>query len=527
MEDRQQCPDLTGNARTVKVPACAGTVTEQAASVWKEASNAPRVFLTEAANARTAAVSAGLTKPAIPRLLPTRRNQNKNRQDNGNLHPVTLSKRNDSISTRKQSVLTHSPAERAGLVGCYFNRRYRTTAEESLDELHALAEAAGAEVVHQALQERIAPDPAFFIGKGKAEELRHLVETAQLDLLVFDDELTPGQQRNLENKTGSKILDRTQLILDIFARRARTREGKLEVELAQLNYLLPRLTGKGTMLSRLGGGIGTRGPGETKLEMDRRRIRNRIALLRRELQGVQMHRKLQRARRQGVPLPVVALVGYTNAGKSTLFNALTNAGTVESSRLFATLDPLLRRVSLPNRLEIVLSDTVGFVRKLPHEIVAAFRATLEEVREANLLLHVIDVSNPIWREQEEAVRDVLVELGVSKIPCLEVYNKVDLLSDGDTPQLTTGSYKKRIMVSARESFGIDALIERIMEALESFSVQVELKIPYQKAGIISRLHSQGRVHSETYETDGVKLEVELPRSAVRTLRQYLTGFGPR
>lgn len=375
--------------------------------------------------------------------------------------------------------------------------------------------------MHQALQERIAPDPAFFIGKGKAEELRQLVEADNLDLLVFDDELSPGQQRNLENKTGCKILDRTQLILDIFARRARTREGKLEVELAQLNYLLPRLAGKGTMLSRLGGGIGTRGPGETKLEMDRRRIRNRIALLRRDLQRVQMHRKLQRARRQGVPLPVVALVGYTNAGKSTLFNALTNAGTVESSRLFATLDPLLRRVSLPNRLEMVLSDTVGFVRKLPHEIVAAFRATLEEVREANLLLHVIDVSNPGWREQAEAVRDVLAELEVSKIPCLDAYNKVDLLPAENRPK--AASQENRIMVSAKEGSGIDTLIERIMEALDSFSVQVELKIPYQKAGIISRLHSQGRINSQVYESDGIRLDVELPRSAVRSLRQFLTG----
>ena len=377
--------------------------------------------------------------------------------------------------------------------------------------------------MHQGLQERIAPDPAFFIGKGKAEELRQLVEAESLDLLVFDDELSPGQQRNLENKTECKILDRTQLILDIFARRARTREGKLEVELAQLNYLLPRLTGKGTMLSRLGGGIGTRGPGETKLEMDRRRIRNRIALLRRDLQRVQMHRKLQRARRQGVPLPVVALVGYTNAGKSTLFNALTNAGTVESSRLFATLDPLLRRVSLPNRLEMVLSDTVGFVRKLPHEIVAAFRATLEEVREANLLLHVIDVSNPRWREQAEAVREVLAELEVSKIPCLDAYNKIDLLPAGNKPDSETTPQKNHIMVSAKEGSGIDALIERIMEALDSFSVQVELKIPYQKAGIISRLHSQGRINSQVYESDGIKLDVELPRSAVRSLRQFLTG----
>jgi GTPase len=417
-------------------------------------------------------------------------------------------------------VLTSSPAERAGLVACYFNRRARGMAKESLDELRALAEAAGANVVAESLQERPAPDPAFFVGKGKADELLRLAEAEHLDLLVFDDELSPGQQRNLENKLGCKVLDRTQLILDIFSRRARTREGKLEVELAQLNYLLPRLTGKGTMLSRLGGGIGTRGPGETKLEMDRRRIRDRIALLRKELQHVQMQRKVQRSRRQGVPLPVVALVGYTNAGKSTLFNALTRAGTIESSRLFATLDPLLRKVVLPNHLDIVLSDTVGFVRKLPHEIVAAFRATLEEVREANLLLHVIDLSSPYWREQAAAVRDVLSDLEVLKIPAIEVYNKIDLLPGGlaldpeDSPQ-------SRVLVSAREAIGLDILLERIAAALEAYSIRVELKIPYQRAAVVSSLHKRGRVNSEVYESDGIRLQVDLPRSAVRSLQKFL------
>ncbi len=280
------------------------------------------------------------------------------------------------------------------------------------------------------------------------------------------------------------------------------------------------------MLSRLGGGIGTRGPGETKLEMDRRRIRNRIALLRRDLQRVQMHRKLQRARRQGVPLPVVALVGYTNAGKSTLFNALTNAGTVESSRLFATLDPLLRRIALPNGLEIVLSDTVGFVRKLPHEIVAAFRATLEEVREANLLLHVIDASNPQWREQAQAVRDVLATLEVTKIPCLDVYNKIDLLPDHANAPAQSHSSKNRIMISAIEGIGMDHLIGHMTQALDSYTIQVELKIPYRNAGILSRLHRQGRINSQVFEADGIKVDVELPRSVVRSLRQYIIGVGP-
>src|SRR5262245_38689063 len=322
--------------------------------------------------------------------------------------------------SRRAPISTATPSELAAAVGCYRGPRERARAEESLTELEALAAAAGARVLARRLQERVKPDPALFLGRGKVEELRSAVEEAELDLVLFDDELTPGQQRNLEDKIGCKVIDRTQLILDIFARRARTREGKLQVELAQLKYLLPRLTGKGTLLSRLGGGIGTRGPGETKLEMDRRRIRGRIASLERSLDQVRRQRQLQRSRRQGIPLPMATLVGYTNAGKSTLFNALTGAGTVASRPLFATLDPLLRRLRLPTGLEVVLSDTVGFVRKLPHDIVAAFRATLEEVQQADLILHVIDVSNPAWPEQKTAVEEVLAELSVANTPRLEV-----------------------------------------------------------------------------------------------------------
>ncbi len=398
-------------------------------------------------------------------------------------------------------------------------------------ELEALAEAAGARILDRVLQWRPAPDPAFFVGKGKAEELRLRVDDQGLNLLVFDEELSPGQQRNLENKVGCKILDRTQLILDIFARRARTSEGKLQVELAQLNYLLPRLTGKGTMLSRLGGGIGTRGPGETKLEMDRRRIRNRIAVLRRDLERIKTHRQLQRAKRQGVPLPVVSLVGYTNAGKSTLFNALTQAGAVESSQLFATLDPLLRKITLPNRLGIVLSDTVGFVRKLPHDLVAAFRATLEEVRAANLLLHVIDISNANWAEQAAAVDDVLTELEVQNTPIILVYNKTDLLDPALVPEVAAGQRqgavqdqigrRRPVPVSARTGSGIPNLLDQIVLALDSFSVRTEIKIPYERTALIARLRAEGRIISETYEEDGVQLQVEIPRSTARSLSEYL------
>jgi GTP-binding protein HflX len=407
------------------------------------------------------------------------------------------------------------------VVGCYPSSRLRARAEESLEELEALAEAAGAEVIERMLQERPTPDPALFIGRGKAEELRLCVEAENIDLIIFDEELSPGQQRNLENKIGCKILDRTQLILDIFAHRARTREGQLQVELAQLNYLLPRLSGKGTMLSRLGGGIGTRGPGETKLESDRRRIRGRIARMRLDLEQVRTSRKLQRARRQGIPVPIVALVGYTNAGKSTLFNALTQAGTEESSRLFATLDPLLRRVTLPNRLEIVLSDTVGFVRKLPHDIVAAFRATLEEVQEANLLLHLIDISNPGWREQAQAVEDVLAQLEVMKTPTIAVYNKSDLVPVGASGEVPPMSGHRSVLVSARTGAGLQALISEITQELESFAMELELKIPYANAGVLSRLHEQGRILHEVYETDGVKVSVSIPRAAARPLRRYL------
>jgi len=432
--------------------------------------------------------------------------------------------RQDISEGRRKTLETAAAAEKACLVGCYPSSRDRERAEESLAELAALAEAAGARVLARILQERPNPDPATFVGRGKVEELRALVETLALDLIVFDDELSPGQQRNLENRTECKILDRTQLILDIFSRRARTREGKLQVELAQLTYLLPRLVGKGTLLSRLGAGIGTRGPGETRLEMDRRRIRSRLALLRREIDRVGLHRRQQRSKRQGIPVPVVALVGYTNAGKSTLFNALTEAGALESRQLFSTLDPLLRRVTLPNRLEMVLSDTVGFVRKLPHDIVAAFRATLEEVRESDLLLHVIDVSSARWKEQASAVEEVLRELTAQNKPAINVYNKADLLPAGTNPAGLTGT--NGVLVSARTGFGLRELEGLIALELESFTMRLELKVPYDCAGLLSRLHDQGRIKAKSFENDGVLLEVEVPRSAVRSLREYVVSRRP-
>jgi GTP-binding protein HflX len=297
----------------------------------------------------------------------------------------------------------------------------------SLDELRELATSAGARIIDEVIQRRDRPDPATFIGKGKAQELREQVVLEGVDVVIFDDELSPSQAKNLEEALDIKVVDRTGLILDIFGRRARTNEGKLQVELAQLEYRLTRLAGYREYLSRLGGGIGTRGPGETKLEMDRRQIRHRIGTLKRDIERIRRHRQLHRDRRRRDGLPMVSLVGYTNAGKSTLFRALSKENTLVSRRLFSTLDTLIRRIHLGQNLSILISDTVGFIRKLPHQLVSAFRATLEEVVEADLILHVIDVSDPELDEKREVVLSVLEEIGAGKNPMLTVFNKIDLV----------------------------------------------------------------------------------------------------
>src|SRR6516164_1768015 len=303
---------------------------------------------------------------------------------------------------------------------------------QSLHELRELATSAGARIIDEVVQRRERPDPATFIGKGKVEELREQVLLEGVDVVIFDDELSPGQARNLEEALETKVVDRTGLILDIFARRARTKEGKLQVELAQLEYRLTRLAGYREYLSRLGGGIGTRGPGETKLEMDRRQIRHRISTLKRDIEQMRKHRQLHRERRRRDQLPLVSLVGYTNAGKSTLFRALSKEDTLVSKRLFSTLDTLIRRIQLGGNCPVLISDTVGFIRKLPHQLVSAFRATLEEVVEADLILHMIDASDPDHEEKREVVLDVLKDIGAGDHPRLTVYNKADLL-DGGAP----------------------------------------------------------------------------------------------
>jgi GTP-binding protein HflX len=392
---------------------------------------------------------------------------------------------------------------------------------DSLEELAQLAETAGAEVVDRLWQKRDRPDAALFVGRGKVQEIAAARQEKGANLVIFDDELSPAQQRNLEQALGTKVLDRTALILDIFAQRARTHEGKLQVELAQLKYNLPRLGGQGLVLSRLGGGIGTRGPGETKLEVDRRRIRSRIADIEQEIGLYRRHRDLHRQRRQDVRIPGVALVGYTNAGKSTLLNALTAAGVLAEDKLFATLDPTTRKITLPGGQEVLLTDTVGFIQKLPHQLVAAFRATLEEVVQADLLLHVIDASHPRHQEQSDAVFSVLGELGAADKPVIPVYNKIDRL---DNPRLKERLLRNpdSVAISARGGEGIPDLLDRIRVFLRRRSVDAVLLIPYSDSGVLARLYDLGAVNAAEYTDGGIRVSIALPPEEAAVFKQYLT-----
>ncbi len=365
--------------------------------------------------------------------------------------------------------------------------------EDDLDELAALADSAGAVVIGRLVQPREAPDPSTFIGKGKLRELHGLVHGSGAGLVVFDEELTPGQLRHLEQELGVKVVDRTALILDIFALHARSREGKLQVELAQLSYLLPRLRGWGEAMSRMGGGIGTRrGPGETKMEVDRQHIRRRIARLRREISDLSRSRRVTRARRERSRIPQVAIAGYTNAGKSTMMNALTDAGALVADQLFATLDPTVRRLRLPGGRNITLSDTVGFVGKLPHDLVEAFRSTLEEVTRADLILHVADASAPDVEEQVEAVREVLAEIDAADLPEVLALNKADRVSGLELARLER-RFPDSAHVSALEGEGLDKLLARVDDALPSPPVEVHLRIPYARHDVTARLHREAEV----------------------------------
>jgi GTPase len=373
-------------------------------------------------------------------------------------------------------------------------------------------------VVGQELQERARRDPATLVGRGKVAELKERCAEERVELVLFDDDLSPAQQRNLEKEIEKKTLDRTQLILDIFARRARTREGRLQVELAQLDYLLPRLAGQGVLLSRLGGGIGTRGPGETKLETDRRRIRQRIQSVRREIEHVRRERSTRREARARREAPVVALVGYTNAGKSTLFNALTRGGAPVSDQLFMTLDPLVRKVRLGPGRELLLVDTVGFVRKLPHSLVAAFRATLEEVTEADLLLHVVDAASEAVEEREAAVEAVLKEIGAGERPTLVVLNKADR-ADPERLRALGEARPGSVAVSALTGQGMGELLERAASRLELQPRRVTLRFAADDRRGIARVYASGRVLSHEVEDGQVTLEAELPERALERYRE--------
>jgi GTPase len=385
--------------------------------------------------------------------------------------------------------------------------------EHYLDELAGLAAAAGGTVVLRVLQDRPRPDPATFLGSGKVKMLATSCDELRADVVIFDNELSPAQLRNLEEALGRKVVDRTQLILDIFARRARTREGKLQVELAQLKYLLPRLVGSSAALSRLGGGIGTRGPGETKLETDRRRIRHRISVLSKEIDVVRRRRSQLRERRQKSAVPTVALVGYTNAGKTTLFNALTGDDAVASDALFVTLDPLVRKVRLPDRRELLVSDTVGFIDRLPHSLVAAFRATLEEVAGSDLLVHVIDASNPDRELQMAAVRSVLAEVEADGVPSVEVFNKLDRLDSGERARLQA-IYPGAIAMSALTGEGRDELVAALETrlALDTTLVRLEFDASSDEdRERIAYLYRVGRIRRHESSDGRVVIEADVPR----------------
>ena len=412
--------------------------------------------------------------------------------------------------------------ERAMLISlAWGDTASRWSAQDSVEELAQLAETAGAEVVGKFVQSRPKPDPVFFIGKGKVQELSLFAQQEDIDLCIFDDELSPAQQRNLERALGVRIIDRTGLILDIFAKRARTSEGKLQVELAQLQYMLPRIMGQGTSLSRLGGGIGTRGPGETKLEVDRRRIRDRISFLVEQIRRMKGSRQQQQRARNKNEVKQVCLVGYTNAGKSTLLNTLTHSDIYAQDQLFATLDPTTRQLGLPDGSICTLTDTVGFIQRLPHQLVAAFKSTLEVVKDADLLVHVIDSSHELYQEQADAVYQVLRELEVTDKPILTVYNKVDRLRQHEGLRRRLEQTEDSLCVSAKTGEGIPELLETLARLLGQDMTEVVLSIPYGESRLAARLHEDAKVLEENYGETGIQMKVKLKKTLADQLEKYI------
>lgn len=425
--------------------------------------------------------------------------------------------------SRNQLKETEPEIERAILAGV--ERAGKTslwTLTDSLAELQQLAETAGAEVVAKVSQKKDRPDTALFLGRGKVQEISMLLQELDANLVILDDEITPSQQHNLEELLGVKILDRTALILDIFTQRARSSEGKLQVELAQLRYRLPRIGGQGLILSRLGGGIGTRGPGETKLEVDRRRIYAKIHDIEAQLSQVKKHRSLHRMQRKTSRIPTIALVGYTNAGKSTLLNALTKADVFAEDQLFATLDPTTRLVTLPDRQKALLTDTVGFIQKLPHHLISAFQATLEEVQEADVLLHVVDSSQKNYRLQMQAVEDVLTDLKAKDKPTLYIFNKIDKEREAgfEIPEEIQAS---SIAVSAKTGEGIEQLLEEIARHFSGQKEKCTVLIPYDQGEKVTQLHEIATVEAVEYNEKGTVLTVYLPQEAIAMFERYKIG----
>ena len=418
---------------------------------------------------------------------------------------------------------TTEKRERATLVGLHSLHNTRWEVEDHLGELKQLAETAGAEVVYQEIVKREKPTAAYFIGKGKVEEIKMVCESEEADLVIFDDDLSPAQQRNLELIIEQKIIDRTELIMDIFAQRAKTKEAKLQVELAQLQYLLPRLTRRWTHLSKQLGGIGTRGPGETQLEVDRRRVREKIYRLNVEIKEVRQHRKTQRKGRKREDFHTAVIIGYTNAGKSTLFNSLTGASVAVEDKLFATLDPATKKIVLPNNQKVLISDTVGFIRKLPHHLVESFMATLEEVIEADLLVHILDISHPQAEEQSDAVYAVLEELHSKDKPIVTALNKIDKIQSRAVVERYKNSHPYSVAISALKKIGFDDLCKTMEKVFADELNLFKLRIPQRESRLISRIYSEGRILAKRYENNSVFLEAELPIRLAATVRKFIIG----